>query len=205
MIATGDAFWAFVKKPNASDGIGVRETNWGFAIQERASQNTLAETIVKLLGLLLVPGIGALVAFASELGATLGVAAQTGMFIAFVLVGLAIYTYASRGLQRTLQVDTAHAEFRLGTVNGNGSFTRRQTYRFADIESIFLMRESGGSTSAKLHLRLKSSTAPIYVLSGPERALAPILERVTESVRGKKGNRRARTKTTGRFVHVTFS
>lgn len=194
-----------VQKPVTSYGVELRETHWGLALAETGGRASLAETILKLVGLGVFPSVGALVSFSGLIGPPYGFVAKLGILIAFSLVGIALYVYASRGLRRALQVDTSHGVFRLGTKNTQGSFSERQKHSFKKVESIFLVRGGGGAATARLHLRMKDTSQSVFILSGPERVLVPVLERITENVCRLKGNRKARTKTTGRFVHVSFS
>ncbi len=205
MTALSDDFWTSAKAPGSGNGVRLRNASWGFALVETAGRADLAERVLKLTGLGLFPLAGALLAFSGLVAMPLGLTGQLGTLVAFILVGVGVYAYAARGLRRALQVDTTHAVFRLGSENARGSFTETGKHRFQTVQSIFLMRENAGAATAMLHLRLKGSSQPVFVLAGPERTLVPVLERITESVRRKNGARRTRTKTTGRFVHVSFS
>ena len=205
MTTASDEIWASAQKPSPADGVRLRDTYWGFALAETSDRANLVESILKLTALCLFPCVGVLIAFSGIAGVPFGLTGSLGILVAFLLVGAALFLHASRGLRRALQVDTSHAVFRLGTENTKGKFWESRNYRFRDVESVFLIRENAGARTANLNFRLKGSSQPVFILSGPERMLVPVLERITESVQRRKGPRKARTKTTGRFVHVKFS
>ena len=199
-----DDFWASTRKPTISGGVRLREAYWGFAVAEATNQDSHLEASIKGLGLLGFPGIGVLLAASGVFGQPLLSPLSITVIVSFWVSGFFLYFYAKRGLLRALQVDVAHAVFRLGTENKTGQFREGLKLPFSKIESIFLMRESSGASSARLFMRLKASSEPVFVLSGPEKVLMPVLERIIASVTGKKGGRKARTRTTVRFMQAKF-
>lgn len=164
----------------------------------------------KIIGALLIPA-GGIVMFLpglylpGTLGNTAVWSGQFGLLASFVLVGVALHRWAGRGFRPKIQVDAMRSEVRLGTVNTDGDFCLRETYPVSQIESFFIIRQKNPALPAKLKMRLKTGVQTINVVEGPEAALIPILERITLTLRPPKmKNRRVRTKTTGRFIRMTF-
>lgn len=187
----------------------VNVTNSGFEISEMATskydQAFFAETLTKLIGVLMIPA-GGIVLFLPKIAASnVFLFTHIAILAAFVLVGVSVHRYADRGFRRRVQVDTTRREVRIGTVNLDGDFHLRSTYVVNDIESFFIIRSKDTRTPAKLHMRLKSGTHTVGIVEGSERALMPILERITLGLQPPQmRNRRVRTKTTGKFIRMTI-
>ncbi len=188
-----------------AEAVTVRNTNWGFSISEVSGHAGLIEVLAKAFGVAMAP-TGALLILLPGVGSRIqGVPIQLGITLAFFLVGLAVFAYAVRGFRTELQVDTARGQFRLGTVNQRNLFAVRNTYPTSEIESVFLARAKDGRNTAQLFLRIKPTSEKVYVLTGSEQELVPVLELIVEAVRKRSRHRQSRTKTTGRFIHATFS
>lgn len=205
MNARHGEYWKRIEPPGHSSGLKTRDTHWGFAISEESDSAGLSEMLAKGLSILVAP-LGCLFAFLPGMASPMtSLAVQAGLALAFAAVGFGLFAYAGRGFRTELQVDTARGQFRLGTVNSANRFSLRKTYAAADVESVFLARAKDQRNTAQLHLRLKGSSQKVFVLKASERALVPALERIVEAVRRRSGARGTRTRTTGRFIHVSFS
>ena len=192
--------------------LNVTHSGFNVAIVPRSKydQAIWAEFLLKLAGALLIPA-GGIVMFLpvlllpSALGGTAFWASQLGLLAAFVLLGIAVHRWAGKGFRTKVQVDATRGEVRIGTVNAEGDFHLRATYPVSQIESFFIIRSGGPALPAKLKMRLRTGTQTVNVVEGPESSLVPILERMTLTLRPPKmRNRRVRTKTTGRFIRMSF-
>lgn len=168
------------------------------------------EFLFKVVGALLIPAGGIVMLLPTLLlpGAehsTLFLAGQFGLLAAFIFVGVALHRWAGKGFRPKVEVDATRSEVRLGTVNADGDFHLRATYPVSQIESFFIIRSANPSGASKLKMRLKTGTQTVSVVEGPEASLIPILERITLTLRPPQmKNRRVRTKTTGRFIRMSF-
>ena len=159
---------------------------------------------MKLLVLMVVLASGALVV----LGVTessMMFWARVVLFVVVVVLALATYNYADRGLRPALQVDPKRKEFRLGTINRKGLFTLREQFPIADIESVFLLRAGERRSMARLHLRPKGSRGIVFVMQASEVELAPVLERIATEVHIQDQRRKSRRMTTRRVIQVDFA
>ena len=209
-----EELWGSARRSRDSLQLRLIVTHSGFNIASvptsKYNQAFLAEFLFKTAGALLIPASG-IVLFLPLLflpniadGAAFW-GAQVGMLTAFIFVGVALHRWANKGFRQRIHVDATRGEVRIGTLNIDGDFHLRATYPVSEIESFFIVRSGGSALPAKLKMRLKTGTQLINVVEGPERSLVPILERITLTLRPPKmRNRRVRTKTTGRFIRMSF-
>ena len=211
MSVVSEEFWGAVQVRGAP-GVSthrVRETHWGFTVKKGSKgqdAESLAETGLKTIGLTMLPAGLLLLLHPVIATAPGGALAYIGLPIGFTLIGLAIYTLASRGFRTEIQADSHRGIIRIGTANNQGVFRLRRVIVGKSVESIFLKRSETKRGDAKMHLRLKGKQQTIQILHGSERSLVPVLERMTEHLRQPNAaGRRARTRTTGQFIRVSFS
>lgn len=185
-------------------GLKLRETHSGYSLTEASQSAVRLERFLKGACVLILAGMGAHILLANLLLPT-----NTTRLNAVVLAGLfilvaATHLFAARGLRRSLKVNAEKNEFRCGTEDIHGRFVERGVYRFADVESIFMIREKRRNSTAKLHLRLKDRRDPVLVLSGSERILTLALQRLRDSVQFTQNRSAPRIRTTKRLIHMSF-
>ncbi len=163
-----------------------------------------AEFFMKFLGLTLVLTSGALLVIGTPESPVI-FWARVVLFAVILVLAVATYIYADRGLRPALQVDPVRKELRLGTINRKGLFTPREQFPVADIESVFLLRAREGRTTTRLHLRLKGSRGVVYVMQASESELTPVLERIAAAVHIQDQRRKSRRMTTRRVIQFDFS
>lgn len=212
-VAVG-AIWRPSARSRDAVQLRVNVSQYGFAIaavpKSKYNHYFLAEVFFKLAGVLLIPagGVALYLPVILQTGLTNGAltwAMQFGLLAAFVVLGVALHRWANKGFLPRVQVDSARSEVRTGTVNIDGAFTLRATHAVSEIESFFILRSSNPVIPAKLNMRLKNGAQTIIVAEGNEASLLPILERITMTLRPPRmQNRNMRTKTTGRFIRMTF-
>ena len=191
----------------------VNVTHSGFSIASSPTSKFnlafLAEVAFKLAGLLLIP-VGGVILFLQALFAPQMAGepyywhGQVGLLAAFVFVGVALHRRANKGFLPRVHVNAIREEVRIGTVNVAGDVQVRATYPFSQVESFFIIRsrsriaretadevEDRGKDS-KNRRRYKGS-AFTYSRANYPRA---------ETARMK--SRRVQTKTTGRFIRMSF-
>ena len=183
--------------------VSVRETHWGFTISDALRRLDQAEFVMKLLGLMIVLASGALLVLVTAESPVV-FWGRVVLFVVVLVLAVATYIYADRGLRPALQVDPVHKEFRLGTINRKGLFTMRERFPIADIESVFIVRAHEGRTMARLHLRLKGSRGIVPVMQATEGELIPVLERIFAAVKVQDQRRKSRRVTTRNVVQVDF-
>lgn len=189
--------------------IRVSASHSGFNISEREAdrfdRSALAETAGKLTGVMMIPAGGIVLFLPGLLSGPAQIATQAGMLAAFVAVGLGLHRYANRGFRRKIQVDAARGELRIGTINARGQFHLQSAYTVGEIESFFIVRSKDARTPAKLKMRLRRGAQTVAVIEGGEPSLVPLLEKITLTLRPPQmRNRSLRTKTTGRFIRMSF-
>lgn len=184
--------------------VSIRETHWGFMVSDALQRLDQAEFLMKLLGVMVVLATGALLVFGAAESLVIFWARVVLFFVVLVLA-MATYMYADRGLRPALQVDPVRKEFRLGTINRKGLFTLREQFPIADIESVFLVRARNSTSMARLHLRPKGSRGIVFVMQASEGELTPVLERIVTAVQVQDQRRKSRRMTTRRVVQVDFS
>lgn len=199
MNALSEEFWGAVDTRNAEKGgLSVRDTHWGFvARQEGKSFEQTLETILKIIGLSLVPVGGAMMFMVREVPLSGLLLADVGLPIAFIVIGLALYLHASRGFRREVHVDAMNRQVRIGVANAGGTFRCHKTLAARDIDSAFLLRSRSSGRPSSLNLRLRGSPRPMLLLEGPEMALQPVFERTAEALKKPKA-RKPVAKTTAR-------
>lgn len=186
------------------DRVSIRETHWGFVVSDALRRLDQAEFFMKFLGLMVVLSSGGLLVFGTAESSVI-FWARVVLFVIVLVLAVATYIYADRGLRPALQVDPVRKEFRLGTMNRKGLFTLRELFPIAEIESVFLVRARKGSSMARLHLRPKGSRGIVFVMQASEGELTPVLERIVSAVHVQDQRRKSRRMTTRRVVHVSFS
>lgn len=184
-------------------------THSGFSVtavpKSKYDQTYLAEVILKLVGVLLIP-LGGLALFLPEIvDGTAYIATQLAMLSAFVFVGVAVHRKANRGFRKKVYVDSVRDEIRTGTVNLSGDFHEMAAYPMSKVESFFVVRSKDIATPAKLKMRLKVGARTIGLLEGPKPVCVKILEQVSVIMNPPKSNHRSFiTKKTGAFIRMTF-
>lgn len=192
----------------------VNVTHSGFSIASAPTSKFnlafLAEVAFKLAGVFLIP-VGGVILFLQALfapqmaGEPFIWVGQVGLLAAFIFVGVALHRWANKGFFQRVQVDAIREEVRIGTVNVAGDVQVRATYPVSQVESFFIIRSSDRGSPAKLQMRLKTGAKTVRIAEGTEEALLPILERITLTLKPPKmKNRRIQTKTTGRFIRMSF-
>lgn len=181
--------------------ITSRVTIWGVVVTEASYPKkvySLAELSLRILGLLIALGGGAM-PFVS-----LSISAKVGLALAFALVGLLIYRYAKNGLRTELRIDTRIGGIQAGKSNSDGDFAKQRVFPRATIESFFIQRSKTGA--AKLCLRLKENLQPIALFQGTEDDLVPAFEGIIEALFVKKGSgKRVKTRANDQFIHATLT
>ena len=198
-------------RSNSNEQVKLRTTmtHSGFSVavvpKSKYDQTYIAEVILKLVGVLLIP-LGGLSLFLPEIvDGTAYIATQLAMLSAFVFVGVAVHRKANRGFRRKIYVDSVRDEIRTGTVNLAGDFHEVATYPMSKVESFFIVRSKNMSTPARLKMRLKLGAQTISLLEGPEATCVKILERISVIMNPPKSNQRSFiTKKTGAFIRMTF-
>lgn len=184
--------------------VSIRETHWGFMVSDALRRLDQVEFVMKFLGLMLVLPTGALLVLGTAESSVI-FWTRVVLFVVVLVLALATYRYADRGLRPALQVDPVRKEFRLGTINRKGLFTLREQFPIADIESVFLVRAREGRSMARLHLRPKGPRDVVFVMQATEVELTPVLERIVAAVQSQDRRRKSRRMTTRRVVQVDFS
>ncbi len=184
--------------------VSIRETHWGFIVSDALRRLDQVEFFMKLLGVMVVLATGALLLLGTAESSFI-FWARVLLFLVVLVLALATYLYADRGLRPAMQVDPVRKEFRLGTVNRKGLFTLREQFPIADIESVFLLRSRKGHSMARLHLRPKGPRGIVFVMQATEDELTPVLERIVSTVHVQDQRRKSRRVTTRRVVQVDFS
>ena len=96
-------------------------------------------------------------------------------------------------------------QVRIGTVNVAGDVQIRATYPVSQVESFFIIRSSDRGSPAKLQMRLKTGKKTVRIAEGTEKVLLPIIERIILALKPPRmKNRRVQTKTTDRFIRMSF-
>lgn len=209
MNALATEVWGGRSKGDDQAKLFTSMTHSGFSVavvpSARYDQTFMAEVILKLVGVLLIP-LGGLVLFLPEIvDGTAYVMTQLAMLTAFVFVGVAVHRKANRGFRRKIYVDSVRDEIRTGTVNLAGDFHEVAAYPMSKVESFFIVRSKTPGTPAKLKMRLKIGAQTIGLLEGPEAACVKILERISVIMNPPKTNHRSFiTKRTGAFIRMTF-
>lgn len=163
------------------------------------------EAAFKILGTMLIPAGGMALILPTIVEGTAQLAVQASFLMAFVLTGIALHRWADKGFRRRIQVDGVRGEVRIGTVNSENKFSLVESYPVSDIESFFIVRATASDAPCRLKMRLKVGSGAKEIVRGPERALVPVLERITGTLRPPKmRGRRVQTKTTGQFIRATF-
>lgn len=199
MNALSEDFWGGMDTKTAEKGgLSVRNTHWGFiARQDGRSFEASLETLLKVVGLSLVPIGCAMMFMIREIPLSGLLLADVGLPIAFVVIGLALFLHASRGFRREVQVDAENRQVRIGVANSAGSFRCHQTLAAREIDSAFLLRSRTPGRPSSLNLRLRGSSRPMMLLEGAELALQPVFERTAEALKTPKA-RKPKAKTTAR-------
>jgi hypothetical protein len=205
---TADA-WGGRSKDDEQVKLRTNMTHSGFSVEVLAKskydQSYVAEVILKLVGVLLIP-LGGLVLFLPEIvDGTAYVATQLALLSAFVFVGVAVHRKANKGFRRKIYVDSVRDEVRTGTVNLAGDFHEVAAYPMSKIESFFIVRSKNVGTPARLKMRLKTGAQTIGLVEGSEATCVKILERISVIMNPPKSNQRSFiTKKTGAFIRMTF-
>lgn len=184
---SGD-FWRGVSISERNSGLSMRETHWGFAVSEVPSQYRLemiAEATMKFFGLTMILVTGALWLLPNSLYSYDVLMMKIGLTAAFGTLGFAVYSHANRGWLSEIRIDVITGEIRIGTVNSAGRFSARRTIKGSDIESAFL-RRAGGQRDAQLHLRVSGRAGSLRLIDGSERALVPVIERISQAFRSRR-------------------
>ena len=209
MNALAEEFWTTSKGPTKPSRLRVWDSHWGFNVSEKLAnkgdKSVLIETATKMAGMLILPASGIVLFLPGIASSSGGAAVQIAMLGAFGFVGFALHRYADKGFRKKVQIDGDRGEVRVGTLNAKGNFHERASYKVNDIESFFIVRSKTPSVPSRLKMRMKNGALTIPLLESSERTLVPILERIIVTLHPpKKTNRRMRTKTTGRFLRVSF-
>lgn len=210
MNALNDVFWSGIGGASQASRVRVWDTHWGFTVSRTLAGSSdpaiLAETAMKLAGMLMLPASG-IVLFLPQIENRTGqLTISLGMIAAFVAIGFAIYIHADKGFRTKIQIDPSRREVRIGTQNAKGRFHLKSTYPVSDIESFFIARSKNPGAKARLMMRIRSAVRTVPLFEDHEANLVPVLERIVLSLRPPKmKNRRIRTQTTGQFIRMSFN
>ena len=206
MNAYGAELWGAPGSSTPNSHLRVRKTNSGFVVTDTSDRlhRIALEKALKAMAFVVVLLSGVILLVPERAGAMGFALSNVGLACAMVIVGLALFAYAHRGLGNELHIDPYKRELRIGTVNAKGDFRIKNTVSAKDTQSFFLMR-AASRAPASLCMRRKKGDQVIKVMKGPEAELIPILERITEAFRPPNmANKRVRTRVTGAFIHASF-
>lgn len=206
MNAYGAELWGAPGASTPNSKLRIRRTNSEFVVtdtSDRLHRITLERTL-KAMAFLVVLLAGVILIMAEPTGGSASAFPMLGLASAMVVVALALFAYAHRGLGDELHVDSYRREIRVGTVNAKGDFRTRKTISANEVQSFFLMR-AVAPAPAFLCMRRKTGDQVVKIMKGPEAELVPVLERIIESFRPPNmANKRVRTRVTGAFIHASF-
>lgn len=195
MAFQGTPTWANARPTDFGPTLSVRETLGGYILSEpngTLDLDLLAEAIMKFFGLVMILSAGAvwLLPNAAINGDPLIV--KLAMTAAFMLTGLAIFSYGNRGFYNEIHINIARRELCLATRNAQGKtrITRRIPMR--EIESCFIRREKNTGAASQLYLRLRTHSQPLFLTKAPEQVLGAVHERLSRDIRGPIDRRMAR-------------
>lgn len=185
MMQTG-SFEALQGAAGHPAAVDVNDTEWGYIIRPgeqaltRAAYGEIAASFAAVLlgmaafGQWLIPGAsGAFDLVPFKIGAT----------VLFFIGASMLYLISKRGLCYEVQIDLARRVMRTARRNRNGQATALSVVPIAEIESVFMQRAKSAFLFNRLFVRFSGSRGPTEIAMGPERELAPILQRLSRDLR----------------------
>ena len=169
--------------------VDLSDTEWGYIIRPgekaltRAAYGEIAASFAAVLlgmaafGQWLIPGTsGAFDLVPFKIGAT----------VIFFLGASFLYLISRRGLCYEVQIDLARRVMRTARRNRNGHATALSVVPIAEVESVFMQRAKSAFLFNRLFVRIAGARGVTEIAMGPERELAPILQRLSRDLRKKE-------------------
>jgi hypothetical protein len=182
--------------PASAEAAGLVATGWGYILVSggpwRRRVLDLAEAVVALAGVALVLlAVGQWVA-PFGLAADGVLAHRLTATMLFAMGGLLLLRYAAHGFQTEAHLDRVRGEIRIMARNRNGHLRLLDCISFADITAVSVDRAAGKGRpgkggagkdgSARLLLHPDTGAAPLPLVHGPARHLAPLAAMVARDV-----------------------
>lgn len=153
----------------------------GYAVHEAASrflQERLAEHALRLAGAFIM--LAGYVHWFLP-GLTLdnsSVQMRLALTVLFVVMGVALYVFASRGFRRMLHIDFGNRRLSTARMNSKNQSRYRRDFPMQDVASIYVRRSGSGAGMATLNIRLKSQPQDVALLTGALAEVESLHERL---------------------------
>lgn len=195
MNAQAQVYWSGPASETSSQTIALNETSGGYRVSPvrgGIDYELVAESTLKFFGLVMLLSAAGHWIVPAEVYAGDATLMKLSLTASFILVGLGLYWHAHRGFRDELQVDVVNRELRLATRNSRGEAHIRRRIPMRDIESSFIRRSRSLNAPSQLVVRLRGVSQPLTVLSGSERDLTALHDRIGSDLRALKARVAAR-------------
>lgn len=152
--------WQSLSSSSDKGRLTIREINGYF---KHTSRN---EDIVRFLGIVMV--LGGFIQWVGPNTDLVGDPTMTkvGLSVAFSIIGMALYSFATRGHRNEIMLHPVRKELRIANLNRQDRTKSEKKVALSDVISIYVRRPETPLAPASLQIRLRSSTTEICALRG---------------------------------------
>ena len=148
-------------KQGETSGFSMREKDGNF---RHTSRN---EAVIRFVGIVVIFGafVQWLTPDANFAGADPHLT-KIGLSIAFSLVGIAIYTFATRGHRSEISFDPVRQDICIAHLDRRGGVRSSRRIALHNIKSIYVMKSEKAGTPSKMRIKLANDPSEITAVRG---------------------------------------
>ena len=153
----------------AGGGFSVVHETYGFSVRPGAARRrraNLVEWTAQYMGFLTIFATVGLVASSAGLSGMQVDLFEAGILTLCVVVAVIFFWIGTRGTTQELQVDIENGQFRVASRNYRGAERVSEVIPFAEVDSIFVHRQSRLAAKAEFSVRTKAEPRGISILAG---------------------------------------
>ncbi len=169
--------WQSLNSSKNGAGYRIREADGFFRHSERN------EAVVRFVGIIIVMGTFVQWTFpnANALGDPM--LTKVLLAVAFSLIGLAVYSFATRGHRCEVLYDPGHSEIHIYHLSRRDEPKSAMKLSLNDVKSIYVKRPETTGTPAELRVRLKNSIREICVIRGDNEEIESLHRHLCRDIR----------------------
>lgn len=141
-----------------------------FSMREKAGNfrhTSRNEAVIRFVGIVII--LGAFIQWMmpnANFAGSNPEATKLGLSIAFSLIGIAIYTFATRGHQSEISLDPVRQDICITQMDRRGGVRSNRRIPLRTIKSIYVMKSQAAGAPSKMRIKLTNSPNEITAVRG---------------------------------------